>query len=201
MNRTILLLGIADVFFVTGFGLIDPILAIFIKEELVGATIISVGIATALFLLVKSCVQLPFSRYIDAHDDHRKWIITGSFVVAVVPLLYLSATSISLIYVAQILLGLGSGITYPAWLGLWSKSLDSDHQSFEWSLYSTATGLATALTAAIGAIIAQYLGFTITFLIVTFLALVGSSFLFGLEHKRITKVKIKPHTVKSVRGM
>ena len=45
MNRTIKLLMISDIFVITGFGLIDPILAIFIKENLTGGTIFAAGFA------------------------------------------------------------------------------------------------------------------------------------------------------------
>ena len=48
---TIKLLMISDIFLVTGFGLIDPILAIFIKENLIGGSIFAAGFASTLFLV------------------------------------------------------------------------------------------------------------------------------------------------------
>ena len=36
MNRTVKLLILSDIFILTGFGLITPILAIFIKDDIVG---------------------------------------------------------------------------------------------------------------------------------------------------------------------
>ena len=39
MNRTIILLTVSDIFLLTGFGLMQPILAIFIKENLIEGTI------------------------------------------------------------------------------------------------------------------------------------------------------------------
>ena len=44
MNRIIKLLMISDVFVLTGFGLVQPILAIFIKDNLVGGTIFAAGL-------------------------------------------------------------------------------------------------------------------------------------------------------------
>ena len=184
MNRVIKLLMFSDIFVSTGFGLIEPILAIFIKENLIGGTIFAAGLASALFLITKSLVQLPFSRYVDSHNNKTKWLIFGTFLIAVVPVVYIFANHIYYIYLAQILLGLGSGLAYPVWLGLWSTHLDKKQESFEWSVYSTVTGLGTAATAAIGAAIAEFVGFTFTFLLVGILSLIGCLILFNLEKRK-----------------
>ncbi|MEK6840242.1 MAG: MFS transporter, partial [Nanoarchaeota archaeon] len=131
MNRTITLLMFSDVFTMLGFGLIDPILAIFIKENLIGGTVFAAGLASTLFLITKCIIQLPFSRYVDNHDDKVKWLILGSFLIALVPFIYIFSTTIFHIYLAQILYGIGSGLAYPTWLGLWSNHLDKKHESIE----------------------------------------------------------------------
>ncbi len=184
MNSTIKWLIFSDIFVITGFGLIEPILAIFIKENLEGGTIFTVGLASALFLVTKCCVQLPFSRYVDNHAEKIKWLVLGTFFVSLVPFVYLLAQNIYHVYFAQILYGLGSGVAYPTWLGLWSTHLDKKHESFEWSLYSTMTGLGTALTAAIGAAIAEFIGFAFTFFLVGIMALAGCLVLFNLEKRK-----------------
>lgn len=184
MNRTIKLLMISDIFVLTGFGLIMPILAIFIKDNLIGGTILTAGIASTFFIITKCIVQLPFSRYVDKHEDKVKWLIVGTLLISSVPFIYIFAESVKLIYFAEIIRGVGSGLAYPTWLGLWSINLDKKHESFEWSLYSTLTGLGTAATASIGAAIAEFVGFAYTFIFVGVLSLVGCFILFGLEKKR-----------------
>lgn len=184
MNRTIKLLMLSDVLILTGFGLITPILAIFIKDNLIGGTIFAAGFASTLFLITKSSLQLPFSRYIDKHDDKVKWLIIGTFIISLVPLVYIFSNHIYYIYAAEVLHGIGSGLAYPTWLGLWSTHLDKKHESFEWSLYSTGVGVGTAITAAIGAVLAELVGFTITFLVVLIMSLAGGGTLFFLERKK-----------------
>ncbi|HLC84309.1 MAG TPA: MFS transporter [Candidatus Nanoarchaeia archaeon] len=190
MNRTIKLLMLSDIFALTGFGLIEPILAIFIKENLVGGTIFAAGVASTLFLVTKSIVQLPFSRYVDNHDHNAWWILAGMAITSSVPFIYIVSTTIDTIYIAQIILGIGAGLTYPTWLGLWSTHLDRDHESYEWSLYSTLTGLGTAVSAAVGGAIAQFAGFTATFTIVGLMSLTGMGILLFLDkrHKRLTPI-------------
>ncbi|MBU4351716.1 MAG: MFS transporter [Nanoarchaeota archaeon] len=190
MNRTIKLLLFSDVFVLTGFGLIDPILAIFIKENLIGGTIFAAGLASTLFLLTKCSIQLPFSRYVDKHDDKQKWLLLGTLFIAMVPFIYIFAQDIKMIYLAQILHGIGSGLAFPTWLGLWSTHLDKKKESFEWSLYSTLTGLGTAATAAIGAALAGFVGFKITFFIVGIMSLMGCFVLLYLNKTRLKSKQI-----------
>lgn len=183
MNRTIKLLMLSDIFVLTGFGLIDPIFGIYLNTNLVDGTIFSAGLASAIFLVTKSLVQLPFSKHVDANDDLNdiKWLIIGTVLVALVPFLYIFATNIYWIYLAELIYGIGSGLAYPSWLGLWSTHLDRRRESFEWSLYSTTVGVGTAVAAAVGGAIAQYVGFIATFVIVGILSLVGCFILIYLR--------------------
>lgn len=174
----------SDISVVTGFGLIAPILAIFIKDNLVGGTIFAAGLASTIFFITKSIIQLPFSRYVDKHDDNVKWLLLGTFLIGLVPFLYIFANSVIHIYIAQILYGIGSGLAYPTWLDLWSLNLDKDHESFEWSVYSTLVSLGAAITATIGAAISEFFGFTVTFVFVGILSLLGCFILIGLGQKK-----------------
>ncbi|MEK6863252.1 MAG: MFS transporter [Nanoarchaeota archaeon] len=193
MNRVIKLLMLSDVFVLTGFGLVQPILAIFIKDNIVGGTIFAAGLASTMFLITKSAIQLPFSRYVDLHDDKIKWLIVGTFFISCVPFIYILSDHIYYIYAAEIVRGIGSGLAFPTWLGLWSTNLDKRKESFEWSLYSTLVSVGTAVTAAIGALVAEYVGFTATFILVGVLSLIGCMVLLKLQHE---KVKQKDGTIK-----
>ena len=177
---------ISDIMILTSFGLIEPILAIFFKEDLIGGTILMAGLASTIFLLVKSSVQLPFSKYVDKHNytTRVRWLIFGSFMIAIVPFIYIFAKNIYVIFAAQAIYGIGGGLAYPTWLGLWSTHLDKKKESFEWSLYSTFTGLGVAATAAIGAALAQYVGFTFTFALVGIVSLAGCLVLFELDRRK-----------------
>lgn len=191
MNRTIKLLTIADIFILTGFGLISPILAIFIKENIIGGTILTASLASTIFLIVKCVIQLPFSKYVDKHDHKIKFLLIGIFLISFVPIIYLFAQDIKMIYLAQIIHGIGAGLAYPTWLGLWSTHLDKKHESFEWSLYSTVVSIGTAISALIGGVIAQTLGFKYAFFFVWLMTIIGGSILFGLGKKEKVLPKVK----------
>ncbi len=147
MNRTMKLLLLSDIFVLTGFGLIQPILAIYINDGgVTGGTMLTAGMASALFILTKSLVQLPFGHYVDSQASKERWLILGTLLMAAVPIIYLSASSIYHVYLAELIYGLGSGLAYPTWLGLWSVNLDRGKESFQWSIYHTTTGVGTAAT-------------------------------------------------------
>lgn len=194
MNRTMKILMLSDIFVLTGFGLIQPILAIFINDGVTGGTVFAAGLASALFLLTKSLVQLPFSKYVDGQKNKAAWLLLGTLLMATVPVIYVTAGSIYQIYAAEIIYGLGSGLAYPTWLGLWSANLDRGRESFQWSVYSTSTGLGTALTGAVGAGIASLVGFTATFLMAGGMCILGCLALFLMESKRIHAGKVSLDT-------
>jgi DHA1 family quinolone resistance protein-like MFS transporter len=184
------LLLLSDIFVLTGFGLIQPILAIYINDGgVTGGTMVTAGMASALFLLTKSVVQLPFGHYVDNHAGKERWLILGTLLMASVPIIYLSANSIYHIYLAEVVYGLGSGLAYPTWLGLWSVNLDRGRESFQWSIYHTSTGMGTAATGAAGAAVASQMGFSATFMLAGMLCILGCLVLLVLERRSARKAE------------
>jgi len=175
-NPLITILLISDLFVVVGFGFVEPILALFIVD-LPGATIKTIGVAMGIYLITKSLTQVPFSRFIDKYDDSFdvKWLFFGTTLIAMTPIIYMNADNVFMIYIAQIINGLGAGFAYPAWLGLWSTHLDRGKESFQWSFYSTITGISTAVAAPTGAYIADTFGFQNLFLAMFIFAIFGST--------------------------
>jgi DHA1 family quinolone resistance protein-like MFS transporter len=155
----------------------------FIKDGISGGSIIGVGIAIMLFVIIKSILQLPFSRYIDTHREKVTYLLIGTGITIVVPFIYAFTNAITGIYIAQILRGIGSAMAYPTWLSLFSTHLDKQHEGFEWSLYSTSVGIGIAITGLIGAAIASSIGFFVTFLIAGILSIIGWVILFKLEKR------------------
>ena len=68
-------------------------------------------------------------------------------------------------------------------MGLWTKNSAINRKSYDWSIYSTVTGIGTAIAAVIGATIAELLGFAYTFALVGVLALIACFSLLMLELK------------------
>jgi len=141
INRVIGCLIISDILILSAFGLILPIFAIFVKERVAGGSILAAGIASSIYLLTKSIVQLPLSLYVDTKRKKLSFILFGTFLVVLVPLIYAFSPNIKFIFAAQFIYGVGAATLYPAWLALFTMNVDRKHRGFEWSLWSTGVGL------------------------------------------------------------
>lgn len=173
MNRILRLLISYDLLTISSFGLLQPIFAIFLKEEVVGASIASVGAASAIFLVTKSLLQPFVGKFADAETENKReirFLFLGSLLIVVTPLIYIVAKNIYYIYFAQFVYGIGSAFAFAAWYTLYTRFIDKNREGYQWSIYDTVTGLAGALTALTGAIIAQYFGFVAVFILISFIS-------------------------------
>jgi len=186
MNKTLKLLILSDIFVFSGFGLISPILAIFIKDNLVGGTIFTAGIASAIFLITHSILQILFAYKFNPKD--RIWmLIFGTFLIAIVPFGYIFAKNMHHLYVVQFIYGIGAAFAYPSWSSLFTSNLEKGKRGFQWSIYSSTVGIGSAIAAAAGAWLAEKINFEIVFLITGFLSILGLLILFKLEKKILKK--------------
>lgn len=187
MNQKIWLLIISDILILSSFGLIAPILAIFIKDNLVGGSLVTAALATTIFLIVKSSVQLPLSKYIDKDYHKTKLLVAGTFLIVTVPFIYLFSKSIYMIFFAQTVYGLGAAMAYPTWFSLFTIYMDKKHRGFEYTIYTTCVGIGTAIAAILGAKVADLFGFNLLFVFVGIVAFLGFSLLILLDRLEMRK--------------
>ena len=181
MNNKIWLLIFSDVLILSSFGLIGPIFAVFITDNLIGGTI---------FLVVKSVVQLPLSRYFIDKEKHKtRSLLLGTLLIISVPFIYFVAKDVSTIFIAQAIYGLGAALAYPAWFSLFTTYIDNKHKGFEYTLWSTGVGIGGAITAYIGAEVANLVGFRYLFFVVGAVAFLGFCLLIILDRLETRKKK------------
>ncbi|MEM4703179.1 MAG: MFS transporter [Candidatus Pacearchaeota archaeon] len=187
MNRIVKLLIASDTLLWTGLGLVSPILAIYIKDYLPGGTIAVVGVATMLFLITKVILQLTFSKIFYPKD--RFWmVVVGTLFVASVPFIYLSATAIWHLYVAQIVYGFGAGLAFPAWFSLFASNLTKGKQGHEWSIYSGFVSIGMGAAALVGAWLAETVSFSLVFILAGCFGVAGMIVLLGLQRENLKKI-------------
>jgi len=196
MKKELIFLIISDVLILSSFGFITPIFAIFIKEGVTGGSILAAGLASTIFWAVKSVTQIPLSRYIDTKKTKLSFLIAGTFLIVLVPLFYAFSPNIKFIYLGQVVYAFGTAMAYPAWFSLFVKFIDKKHRGFEWSIWSTGIGLGTALTAYIGASLAESIGFRNLFFIVSAISFLGMLSLFLISKKNLREIeKIESHLI------
>ena len=189
MNKVIIYLILSDVLILSAFGLIAPIFAIFLDQGISGGSIAAAGLASAIFLLTKSVVQLPLSLYLDKKKGKMTFLIVGTLLIVIVPIFYAISPNINFIFWAQGIYGLGAAMAYPAWYSLFTMHLDRKHRGFEYSLWATSVGIATAITAFLGARGVEMLGFRNLFYIVSGIGFVGLVILISLTGKFLKDIR------------
>ncbi|MEK7578325.1 MAG: MFS transporter [Patescibacteria group bacterium] len=176
VNKVVRVLVLGDIMFFSAFGLIGPIFAVFVINQIVGATIVTAGFAATISLLARALLQMPIARYIDRHKGEKDdfiFMVAGSTLISVVPFAYLLVVVPWHLYLAQIVLGIGGALANPGWFAIFTRHIDKGKEGTEWTLENVGVGLAAAGTAAVGGLLAQNFGFHNLFLIVGILSLLG----------------------------
>lgn len=176
VNRVVSFLTISDFFMLSGWGLVSPIFAVFVTGQVKGAGVEAVGLASTVYFLLKSGLQVPLANIIDKikgeHDDFLAMMV-GAVVMSIVPLLYIVVRNVPQLFLVQAIYGIGSALTFPSWLALFTRHIDKNKEGWEWSLYYTTIDLSGAGAAAVGGYLAKYLGFNWLFVLVSVFGFAG----------------------------
>jgi MFS family permease len=176
INKVIKTLVAGDILFFSAFGLIGPIFAIFITQQISGATVATAGFAATINLLIRAALQMPIARYIDKHKGEKDdffLMVFGSLLVSIVPFLYLFIKTPIHLYLVQVVLGIGGSFANPGWYAIFTRHIDKEKEGTEWTLENVGVALAAAIAAAVGGIIAKQFGFQVLFMFVGILSFVG----------------------------
>jgi DHA1 family quinolone resistance protein-like MFS transporter len=87
----------------------------------------------------------------------------------------------------EFIFGVGAAFAYPSWSSLFTSNLERGKRGFQYSIYSSSVGIGTAITAGVGAWLAEKTSFQIVFGLTGLLAIIGLLILFRLEKKILKK--------------
>jgi MFS family permease len=135
----------------SSFGLLLPFLAVVLTRRVEGANFLHVGYAVGVYVLAKAIAQLLVGRAADDATPVRgrlRLLFIGACLLTAVPLAYLAAGSLALLYIAQALWGIGEALVAPAWFSLFNQALPQGREARAWQWRETA-GLLLAGTAAV----------------------------------------------------
>lgn len=167
INKVVKFFILSDLLLFMGWGFIAPILAIFIIDKVAGATLLTVGIANAVYWSMRSIVQVPTALALDREkgekDDYYTLIVSLLVVGAAAFMLAFVETRTTL-YLVQALHGIGFGIYQVAWPAIYSRHMDKGKVALDWSLDRGSVGLVVAITSFVGAGAAQVFGFSTVFI-------------------------------------
>ena len=190
INKVIRYFIISDLIFLGGWGLVGPIFSIFILKNIVGATLVTVGITSAIYWIIKSLIQIPVAIFIDKREGEKDDFYTLVFSLLLAgfsAILFMTVHTVVGLYVVQFIYAVAMGLYIPSWSAIFSRHIDKTHAAFNWSLDSTFVGLTYGTAALIGGVVGKIFGFQAIFVLVGILSFVGSFVLFFLPQLILPK--------------
>ena len=179
INRVIRLLILSDLTLFFAFGLLAPIFAIFITQNIEGGTLKVIGLASSFYWLARTLTTVPLSRIMDKTDgeiDEYFFMLVGSYAMAFIPLFYMISSQPWHIYALGFINGLFNSMAVPGWRIIFTNHIDRGQTGYEWSMEDVGVGLSIGLSSYIGAFMAEKFGFELVFILITIVGVSGVSF-------------------------
>lgn len=176
INKVVKVMVFSDLFLNAGWGLIGPILAVFVVNNIAGGNVEVVGIAAGIYLLVKSFLQIPIANLLDKnHGEKDDYIalILGTFLTAASPLIFAFASQPWHIYIAQVVHALGMAMAIPSWYAIFDRHLPRTRKAICWGLDSSAIGLGAGIAGIAGGFLVDAFGFKTLFISVSILNVIA----------------------------
>jgi MFS family permease len=183
VGRVVKYFIISDFFLLAGWGLIDPVFSVFIVQRVVGGTLMTVGIAAAIYWILRSVLQIPIANYLDRTPGERDdfmALIGGLMLVGISAIAMCWVTTVWELYVVHAIHAVAFALYYSSWPTIYSRHLDKDSISLDWSLDSAAAGIGAGITGFLGGVIAGMWGYTVVFVGAGVLAFVAAFVLFAV---------------------
>ncbi len=193
INRIVKFFILSDLTFLSGWGLLDPLFAVFVTKNVVGASLMTVGVMAGIYWTIKSALQIPISIFLDKNHGEKDdfyALVGGLLLASLVLFSFMAATKVWHLYLIQIFKAVAFAFYVPAWTAILSRHLDKDQVAFEWALASTSVGFAIGLAGLIGGWLANY-GFNLIFLFGGLLGLVGALILIMAPNLILPPLKMK----------
>ncbi len=177
INKVVKVMVFSDLFLNSGWGLISPILAIYILGNIKGGDIRVAGIAMGTYWLGKSVLQIPIARYLDKNhgekDDYYA-LIGGTLLASLTPIGFIFAALPWHMYIFQGIHALGMAMAIPSWSAIFTRHIEKEKEAFCWSLDSSSIGLGAGVAAILGGTIAEIFGFIPLFIGVSIFGIVAT---------------------------
>lgn len=185
-NKIVKNLIVTDIAFWTGWGLITPIFAIFVVDRIEGGNALVVGIATAVYWLVRSLLVFPFGVMLDKYKgekDDYLFLVSGNLIVALTLFGYVFATLPWHVYLFQAFCGLGVAMALGGWRSIFTKHIDKGKEATEWSLDDTMLSFGTAGAGVVAGWMVLNFGYQAAFISAGSLGLLSVAILLFLRHE------------------
>ncbi len=189
INKIIKVLITSDFFLNLGWGLLAPVFAIFILENIATQSISEAakiaGFSALFYWMTKSLLEIPIGHFLDkkhGEKDDFWFMVVGTFITALVPIGYLFSSLPWHIYFFQVIHAMGMAMTLPSWLAIFTRHIDKGKEAFEWGMATTSIGTGAGIAGGLGGIMAGVFGFNMLFYFVSMFTLLSAILLLFVKN-------------------
>ncbi len=186
LNKIIKYLIFSDLIFYSGWGLVTPIFAIFIVNNIQEGSVLVVGMASAIFWILKSILRIPFGIFLDSHKGEKDdyfFTVFGLFIASLIPFGYIFSKFPWHIYILQAIYAIGMSMSLSGWSAIFTRHIDKGKESTEWGISATAYGIGAGIAAAVGGLAVSKFGFNPVFIVVGIMGLIGVALLLFIKNQ------------------
>ncbi|MBD3281477.1 hypothetical protein GF391_01900 [Candidatus Uhrbacteria bacterium] len=173
------LLAATDLILASAFGMILPILPIFLMDRITDATLLTIALSYSFFFVSKAFFSWIFSLFL-SHGDYlariKSGLFFGSLLITITPFLYFISSDMTHIFLAQIVLGLGFAFLKTSWMHLTHQTIEEFFHETILHVHGFILTFCLALAAAIGGFIAFHFGFALLLEIMIGFGLIATIF-------------------------
>ena len=179
MHKQMKLFLAVQSFFALASGMFGPIYAIFVQN--IGGDMLSAGSAMSIFMITSGIGILLMGKMQDKAKKDKPFMMAGYALMSLAFLGYFFVSSVSQLFLVQILLGISTVIVTPARDSFYTKYLDKGKYASGWAAWESAWFIVTGIAALIGGFLAKIYNFKILFLVMFITSLIGLFFAMQLK--------------------
>jgi MFS family permease len=182
INKIVKTLIISDFFLNLGWGLLSPVFAIFVLENISNTGPLQVaqiaGLSALFYWIPKSFFQIPIGIYLDKNHGEK-----DDFWCMFVGMLLVFSTVPWHIYLCQVVYAAGMAMSLPSWLAIFTRHIDKGQEAFEWGIESSSIGTGAGIAGGLSGILVSLLGFKSLFIFVSGLTLFSTIILLLIRNR------------------
>lgn len=184
----------------SAWGLLAPIFAIFLLENIVEGNVFEAarvaGFGTFSYWFTKAVLQIPIANYLDKNHGEKDdfwFFVIGTLITGFVPFGFLLANDPWHIYTLNMFHAIGMSMIIPSSYAIFIRHTDKGKEAYESALDNTLFGIGIGVMGAVGGLLVAYVGFTPIFIVVGTLTLVSVFILFMVKKDMLPKVPRNVH--------
>lgn len=167
--------------FMFAFGMFSPIYALFVER--IGGDITTASNAWAVFLMTAGVLTFLTGKFENKLKETELAIAWSQVVIGLAYVMYCFTEEAAMLYLTQMVMGIGAAIFWPAFHSIYGKHTDGDQAAWQWSFYDALAYIVPAASAVIGGVLVKTYGFDMIFVIMAGLSFINAVFIWLLPRK------------------